>query len=137
MGFDSREYFSLPNSSLGQKVLIFGADMSYSVQTNNNFILTKKKLLLGLHCMGANSHFFGNDKEITKFKSKDSEIVVNPLCLRNISEDFSVDNMIKIGLYGYVYDFSVDYDFVAVNDILDIHKYLMEKNNIIKNVWIY
>ena len=29
--------------------------------------------------------------------------------------------------YGYVYDFGVDYDAVAVNDILDIHKYLMKK----------
>ena len=25
------------------------------------------------------------------------------------------------------YDFSVDYDAIAVDDILDIHKYLMEK----------
>ena len=28
-----------------------------------------------------------------------------------------------------VYDFSVDYDAIAVDDILDIHKYLI-KNNI-------
>ena len=46
------------------------------------------------------------------------------------------------GLNGYVYDFSVDYDPIAVDDIKDIHKYLMKKNNIvwyvrIKNVWIY
>ena len=30
-----------------------------------------------------------------------------------------------------VYDFSVDYSAIAVDDILDIHKYLMKKNNII------
>ena len=49
---------------------------------------------------------------------------------RNISKDFSVDNMKKnIGLNGYVYDFSVDYDAIAVDGILEIHKYLMEKNN--------
>ena len=35
------------------------------------------------------------------------------------------------GLNGYVYDFSVDYDAIAVDDILDIHKYLMKKNNMI------
>ena len=35
------------------------------------------------------------------------------------------------GLNGYVYDFSVDYDAIAVDDIKDIHKYLMKKNNII------
>ena len=31
-------------------------------------------------------------------------------------------------LIGYVYDFSVDYDAIAVDDILDIHNYLMKKN---------
>ena len=39
--------------------------------------------------------------------------------------------MKKAGLNGYVYEFSVDYDAIAVNDILDIHKYLMKKNGII------
>ena len=58
---------------------------------------------------------------------QNSETVVTPLCLGNISKDFSVDNMKKIGLNGYVYDFSVDYDPIAVDDILNIHKYLMEK----------
>ena len=69
--------------------------------------------------------------KIIKFKVKDSEIVAIPLCLENISRDFSADNMKKTGLNGYVYDFSVDYDFAAVDDILDIHKYLMKQNNII------
>ena len=45
---------------------------------------------------------------------------------------FSVDNMKKTGLYGYVYDISVDYDAITVDDILDIHKYLMKKNNMIQ-----
>ena len=53
-----------------------------------------------------------------------------PLSLGNISKDFSVDNMKKIWLNGYVYDFSVDYDAIAVDDILEIHKYIMEKKNI-------
>ena len=39
--------------------------------------------------------------------------------------------MKKTGLNGYVYDFSVDYDAIAVDDILGIHKYLMKKNNMI------
>ena len=37
--------------------------------------------------------------------------------------------MKKIGLYVYVYDISFDYDRTDVDDILDIHKYLMVKNN--------
>ena len=39
--------------------------------------------------------------------------------------------MNKTGVIGSVYDFSVDYDDIAVNDILDIHKHLMKKNGII------
>ena len=30
-------------------------------------------------------------------------------------------------LNGYVYDFTVDYDAIAVDDTVEIHKYLMEK----------
>ena len=54
-----------------------------------------------------------------------------PLCLGNISEDWSVDDLKKTGLKGHVYDFSVDYNAIAVSDILDIHKYLMKKNEIV------
>ena len=39
--------------------------------------------------------------------------------------------MKKTGLKGYVYDFSVDYDAIAASDILDIHKYLMKKNEML------
>ena len=38
--------------------------------------------------------------------------------------------MKKSGLKGYVYDFSVDYNAIAVSDILEIHKNLMKKNDI-------
>ena len=38
--------------------------------------------------------------------------------------------MKKTGLNAYVYDFSVDYDATDVDDIKDIHKQLMKKNNI-------
>ena len=50
--------------------------------------------------------------------------VATPLCLGNISKNWSVDNMKKTGFTGYVYDFSVDYDTTDVDDIKDIHKYL-------------
>ena len=93
-----------------------------------NFTLTKKKLKLSLHYNGANSYLFANGTEIYKFKAKDSEIVVGPICLGNISKDWSVDNMKKTGFTGYIYDFSVDYTPIAVDDI---HKYLMEKNDIV------
>ena len=82
---------------------------------------------MSLYYNGANSYLFVNGTEIHKFKAKDSEIVATPLCLGNISKDWSVDNMKDTGLNGYVYDFSVDYDAIAVADILDIDEYLMKK----------
>ena len=74
---------------------------------------------------------FVNGTEIYKFKEKDSQIVPSSLCLGNISKDWSIDNMKKTGLTGYVYDFSVDYNAIDVDDIKNIHKYLMKKNDIV------
>ena len=74
---------------------------------------------------------FVNGTEIYKFKPRDSEILAYSLCLGNISKDWSIDNMKKTGLKSYVYDFRTDYDYILVSDILDIHKYLMEKNKIV------
>ena len=96
-----------------------------------NFTVTKKKLCLSLHYNGSNSYLFVNGTEIYKFKVKDSEIVPSPLCLGNISKDWSVDNMKKTGFTGYVFDFSVDYNVTVFDDVKDIHKYLMEENDII------
>ena len=53
-------------------------------------------------------------------KTEESEIKPTPLCLGSVSKDFSVDNMKETGLNGYVYDFSVNYDAIAVDDILNI-----------------
>ena len=64
-------------------------------------------------------------------KAQNSEIGTTPLCLGNLSKDWSVDNIKDTGLNGHVYDFSVDYDAIAVNDIKDIHKYLMKKKIIV------
>ena len=81
-----------------------------------------------MHYNGANSYLFANSAEIIKFKAKDSNIIPT---LRNISKDWSVDDMKDAGLNGYVYDFRIDYDATDVDDIKDIHKYLMKKNNIV------
>ena len=103
------------------------AEKMYSI----NFMVTNIIFCLSLHYNGANSYLFVNGTEIYKFKAKDSEIVASPLCLGNISKDWSTDNMKKTGFNGYVYDFSVDYDATSVDDIKDIHKYLMKKSNMI------
>ena len=95
-----------------------------------SILLSITKFYLSLHYNGANKYLFANGVEIIEFKAKYSEINAIPLCLRNISKDFSVDNMKKTGLNGYVYDFSVDYYTIAVDDILYIQKYLMKKRDI-------
>ena len=96
-----------------------------------NFTVTKKKLCLSLHYNGANSYLFVNGTEIYKFKAKYSETAASPLCLGNISKDWSVDNIKRTAFTGYVYDFSVDYNATNLDDINDIHKYLMKKNNLV------
>ena len=96
-----------------------------------NFTVTKKKFCLSLHYNGANSYLFVNGTEIYKLKAKDSENVASPLCLGNISKDWSIDIMKRTGFTGYVYDFSVDYAATDVDDIKDIHWYLVKKNDIV------
>ena len=96
-----------------------------------NFTVTKEKFCLSLHYNGTNSYLFVNGSEIHKFRAKDSEIVSTLLCLGNISKDWSTNNMKKkTGFHSYVYDFSVHYDAIDVDDIRDIHNYLVKKNNI-------
>ena len=103
------------------------AEKMYSI----SFTVTIQKFCLSLHYNGGNSYLFVNDTEIYKFKAKDSKIVASPTCLGNISKDWWTDNMKKTGFNGYVYDFGVDYDATDINDVKDIHKYLMKKNNIV------
>ena len=102
------------------------AEKLYSVKLTKH----NTKFRLSLHYNGANTYLFVNSTEIVKFKAIDSEIVAYPLSLGNISKEFSVDNMKKNRLNGYVYDFSVDYDAIPVDDILDFHKYIMKKHDI-------
>ena len=160
IGFDRTGVYLLPDGSLSRNVVIFRVDMSLSVHIDNkgkdililgtgptqglsehsltaekmyliNFTDHRKQCCLSLHYNGANSYLYANGTEIIKFKAKDPTIIATPLCLENISKDWSVDNMKDTGLNGYVYDFSVDYDSSDVDDIKDIHKYLIKKNNIV------
>ena len=94
-----------------------------------NFTVTNKTFCLSLHYNGTNSYLFVNGTEIYKFKAKDSEILVGPICLGNISKDWSVDNMKRTGFTGYVHDFSIDYEAITADNTKGIHKHLMEKNN--------
>ena len=131
IGFDRHGSFSFPGTGVGKNVIRFGVDMSSSTKIDtrkkgililgkgptqglehtlstkkmysNNFREHNKKFCLSLHYNGANSTLFVNGKEIHKFKAKDSEIVATPLCLGNISKDWTVDNMKKTRLNIYLW----------------------------------
>ena len=92
-----------------------------------NFSRTGIKFCLGLHYNGSNSFLFVNTTKIHQFKAKDSEIKRYPLCLRNFSKDFLVDNIKKAGLNEYIYDISVDYNIADTRNIINIHKCLLKK----------
>ena len=87
-----------------------------------NFTENNKKIYRSWHYNGAKSYSFVNGTEIHKSKAKDSEIGATPLCPGNISKDWSADNIKKTQFNGYVYDFSVNYDAIPVDGILDIHR---------------
>ena len=74
-----------------------------------------------------------NGKGVTKVKAKNSELIKYPMYLGNLSKDYNTKVLHKktTGLYGNVYDFSVDYSAISKDKILDIHAYLMGKNGII------
>ena len=160
IGFNGHGSFSHPGREDGKNVIIFGVDISSSTKIDNkrkdililgfspayglgehsltpekkysiNFTKANTRFCLSLHYNRANSYLFVNGKKIRKFTAHDLEIVPNNLCLGNVSKDFSASNMKKTGFNGHIYDFSVDYDSIDVDDILDIDKYLMKKNDIV------
>ena len=85
---------------------------------------------LSLHYHENNSYAPVNGAEIFKFKATDSETKPVPFFSGNVSKDLSVDTMKKTELYGYYYCFSGDYVSNDVDDILDIHRYLIKKQEI-------
>ena len=143
-----------------ENVNIFWADMSSSVHNDNrkkdvlslgegptqglddtiltteaiyliNFTQPNKRFALSLHYNESNSFLFVNAAKIYQFTAKNSEVKGYALCLGNISKDFTIHNMKKTGLKGIVnFFFSVDFNPIDTNNILDIHKYLMKKDDI-------
>ena len=81
--------------------------------------MTKNNICLSLHYNEVNSYLFVDGKETVKFKAEDSEIAASPLCLGNISKDWSADNMKKLDLM------NVDYkDFNSVMDRAKIFHFI-------------
>ena len=72
------------------------AEAQYSI----NFSRSNRKFCLSLHYNGSNSFLFVNATKIYQFKVKDSEIKKYPLCLGNVSGDFSANDTKKTGING-------------------------------------
>ena len=124
IGFDSRSEFLFTDGSYGRNVIIFEADMSSSLHVDNkgkdililvegptqgldgttltaeakhpvNFTQSGKGFVLSLHYNGSNSFLFVNATKVYQFKVKNSEIKDYALCLGNISNDFTINNIKK------------------------------------------
>ena len=63
--------------------------------------------------------------EAKYIKAKVYQLEPWPLCLGNILKDFTIEDMIKTGLNGYV--FSVDFNINDTSNVLDIQKYFIKK----------
>ena len=143
-----------------RNVLIFGADMSFSVhatnRANNIYVMGKeliqginvttiyaeknfdrnftdpgKNFVLSLHYNNDESYLFVNGRRELKFKCKTDQLVNEKLCLGNLSDQWTTSESEKTGLYGNIYDFIVDYKTIyGVRPIYDMHRYLMTKHNI-------
>ena len=124
IGFDLHLEFSLSDGSMGKNVIVFRADMSSSMHIDNKgkniltlsegprqglddtaltaeakysiiFSRSQRKLCLGLHYNRSNSFLFVNATKKYQFKANNSEIKKYPMCLGNISKDFTSINVKK------------------------------------------
>ena len=96
--------------------------MSSSVHANNkinNILFLSKRFIQGinvttiyLHYNGDNSYLFVNGKEICNSKQKILKLRLT-------------------GLYGQVHEFSIEYDSIPNDKIIDLHMYLMKKHGMI------
>ena len=107
-----------------RNVLIFGADMSFSVhathRANNIYVMGEafvqgindttiyaekkfyrnftdpgKKFVLSLHYNGDNNYLFANSRQELKFKSKTDQLVEEKLCIRNLSDQWAASESEK------------------------------------------
>ena len=101
-GFDSRSEFLWTDGDIGKKVssvhidgrnenILILEEAKYSI----NFTESGKQFVLSWHYIGNNSFLFVNAVKMYQFKARNSERKPHPLCLGNISKDFTFNNMKK------------------------------------------
>ena len=153
IAFDGGDWWSFGNGT-SRNVIIFGVDNGSSSCVDNpksNFLILSKDPPFGINgkfgspekkfsisftkankkfCFSLNYNV-DNGKEIIKFKADNKNgNFPTRFCLGSKSDGFNATESREVSLNGKVYDFSVDYNSTDKSDILNIHKYLMTKNNI-------
>ena len=156
VAFDGLGSWSFGND-FARNAIIFGVDSSSSSHTDNrknNFLVldkgptddsndsidaadkrfciifskAKTTFCLRFHYNRDNSNLLVKGKEIHKFNRDNKNVnFLSQFCYGSISNKFEVE---EVSLKGNVYDFSVHYNAIDKCDILNMHKYLMVKNNI-------
>ena len=154
IGFDSRSEFPFPDGTMAKNVIIFRADVGSSVPLDYekkgililgeatqglddatltaeakcpiNFTQPNKRFVLSLHYNGINSILFINATKIYQFKAEDFVIKDYALYLGHTLNDFTINNMKKARLKEIAKFFSVDFNFIDTNNILDIYRYLLK-----------
>ena len=101
-----------PTQGLDKTILI--AEAKYPI----NFTESGKRFALSLHNNRSNSFLFVSATKVYHF---------NALFSGNISKDFTINGIKKTGLKGVANFFSVDFNPIDINDVLDILKYLMKR----------
>ena len=97
-----------------------------------NFTDPGKKFVLSLHYNGIISYLYVKGNQELKFKPKTDQLVIEKLCLGNLSDQWTTSESEKTGLHGKIFDFVVDYEQIAgTTKILDMHRYLINKRSII------
>ena len=83
-----------------KNILIFGEGQTQGLEdatitAEAKYPINFRELGKSLHYNGSNSFLFVNTVKIYQFRAKDSEAKLYSICLGNISEDFTLDNMKK------------------------------------------
>ena len=157
--FDSAGSWSFDNG-IARNVMIFGVENTSSFHDGNrknnllvlgkgptfriherfgspeknvsiNFSKANTKFCLSLHYDADKSYLFVNGKETFKNKVDNKNVnFLTQFCLESISNGFSATESREVSLNVNVHDFSVNYSSIEKSDVLNIHKFLITKNNI-------
>ena len=84
-----------------------------------------------MHYNGDNSYLFVNGRQELKFKAKTDQLVKEKLYIGNLSDQWTMSESKKTGVYGKIYDFVMDHEQISgVKAIYDMRRYLIIKHKI-------